>query len=220
MASIRTKGVHASQGGFGAAVEFIGELGRGAGPSCGEFAAMASITRSRCRSSRSPTSKRSSLPSRSGDVGLRHACRTASDLRGGIRARSTIHDYGSVDGETLEDLLVRGPLQEDQAAAIALDVVGALAAAHRAGLVHRDVKPKNIMILPSGPAKVIDFGLAKWAAVEGMIRFPGPSPTWHQSRPACSNGLWMAGRPLLAWRDIVPVSGAGACRSCLRMLGS
>src|SRR3712207_8515568 len=51
-------------------------------------------------------------------------------------------------------------LFRSRAIAIATDVAGALGAAHRAGLTHRDVKPHNIMILPDGRAKLIDFGLA------------------------------------------------------------
>ena len=65
-----------------------------------------------------------------------------------------------VKGQSLDSLLAGDALKEDRVVTIAVDVAGALAAAHQAGLVHRDVKPENIMIQPDGRAKVIDFGLA------------------------------------------------------------
>ena len=65
-----------------------------------------------------------------------------------------------VKGQSLDSLLAGDALKEDRVVTIAVDVAGALAAAHQAGLVHRDVKPENIMIQLDGRAKVIDFGLA------------------------------------------------------------
>ncbi len=65
-----------------------------------------------------------------------------------------------IDGETLADRLVRGPLPLDQALRHAIEMAGALAAAHEAGIVHRDLKPANVMLTRSG-AKLLDFGLAK-----------------------------------------------------------
>jgi predicted Ser/Thr protein kinase len=72
-----------------------------------------------------------------------------------------------IDGETLADRLRRqGRLPWPEAVAIAGQVAGALEAAHRTGIVHRDVKPGNIMLTPSGNVKVMDFGIAAatWAA--------------------------------------------------------
>jgi Tol biopolymer transport system component len=66
-----------------------------------------------------------------------------------------------VEGETLEDRLVRGPLPLHDALTVATQVAGALQVAHEKGIVHRDLKPANIKIIPDGVVKVLDFGLAK-----------------------------------------------------------
>ena len=67
-----------------------------------------------------------------------------------------------VDGETLRQILNRrGRLPLKAALDIAAQVAAALAAAHKAGIVHRDVKPENVMVRPDGYVKVLDFGIAK-----------------------------------------------------------
>jgi eukaryotic-like serine/threonine-protein kinase len=96
----------------------------------------------------------------------------------------TVYDYGEdpsgpyivmeyVDGEDLAAIMRRsGPLPAQQAARIAAAVAHALDAAHARGIVHRDVKPGNILIGRDGRVKVVDFGIAR-AIAEAQMTLPG-----------------------------------------------
>src|SRR5207253_2039484 len=72
-----------------------------------------------------------------------------------------------VEGRTLRDVLAeRGSLPSQEATSIAAQVAGALHYAHETGIVHRDVKPANILLCPDGRVKVADFGIAKAALAD------------------------------------------------------
>ncbi|MCY7411494.1 MAG: protein kinase, partial [Salinibacterium sp.] len=66
-----------------------------------------------------------------------------------------------VDGRLLKDLLADGPLEPGEAMRITAQILTALEYSHRAGVVHRDIKPGNVMITESGLVKVMDFGIAR-----------------------------------------------------------
>ncbi|HYV42469.1 MAG TPA: protein kinase [Thermoanaerobaculia bacterium] len=82
-----------------------------------------------------------------------------------------------VEGETLAERLVRGPLPVEEALEVARQVAEALEAAHERGIVHRDLKPANVKLTPGAQVKVLDFGLAK--ALSGDVSSPdiSTSPT-------------------------------------------
>ena len=74
-------------------------------------------------------------------------------------SRFLILEY--IDGQSLAERLAAGPMPLSEALEVAVQVAGALDAAHEKGIVHRDLKPGNIMLTAAGEAKVLDFGLAR-----------------------------------------------------------
>jgi Tol biopolymer transport system component len=109
----------------------------------------------------------------------------------------TLHDIGSQDGvdylvmeflegETLAERLAKGPLPMAQVLRHAVEIAGALDAAHRHGVVHRDLKPGNIMLTRAG-AKLLDFGLAR-ADPEAAPGASGLSATPTHTRPLTAEG--------------------------------
>ena len=108
----------------------------------------------------------------------------------------SIHDWGEtedgtyyivmeyMEGRTLEDLIQReGPLSPERATEVTLQVARALSAAHESGVIHRDVKPQNILLSKTGEAKVADFGIARAEATTTMTRAGSVMGTVHYISP-------------------------------------
>jgi serine/threonine-protein kinase len=87
----------------------------------------------------------------------------------GDRTYFIVMEY--VDGRTLSSLIKEGPIEPVRAATIGAEVAGALEFAHRRDVIHRDVKPGNVLIDNAGQVKVTDFGIARAAgASEGLTQ--------------------------------------------------
>ena len=94
-----------------------------------------------------------------------------------------------IDGPTLRDRIAQGPLAIDEAVAIARDVAAGLAAAHAHGVVHRDVKPGNVMLAAPRIAKITDFGLARMDGASQSTRTAGVAGTPAYMSPEQAQGL-------------------------------
>jgi eukaryotic-like serine/threonine-protein kinase len=101
------------------------------------------------------------------DAGEERASEEPQGPAGAAAAPYIVFEY--VDGETLKDLIRReGPLEVPQALAYAIEIARALGAAHECHIVHRDVKPHNVLIGAEGGAKITDFGIARTLTEEGL----------------------------------------------------
>jgi serine/threonine-protein kinase len=131
----------------------------------------------------------------------------------------TVHEIGESEdgrlfiampcyqGETLKERIARGPLAIVDAAGIAASIAAGLAAAHSRGIIHRDVKPANVMLTREGGVKLLDFGLAKIAdatittpgLTPGTVAYMSPEQASGQSVTVCSD-LWSLG---VVWYEML-----------------
>jgi non-specific serine/threonine protein kinase len=94
-----------------------------------------------------------------------------------------------VEGETLADRLERGPLAYEEALQVCAQIAEALEVAHERGVVHRDLKPGNVMLGPRGLVKVLDFGLVKTTGVADPASGPERGLTREELSDLQAGGL-------------------------------
>lgn len=92
-------------------------------------------------------------------------------------------DMGFVEGRDLRHVMAEGPLPEEEALAIVRDAARGLAAMHAAGIVHRDIKPGNLLLTPEGILRIVDFGLARAPRAARITGTGATLGTWSYMAP-------------------------------------
>ncbi|HEY5658621.1 MAG TPA: serine/threonine-protein kinase, partial [Myxococcota bacterium] len=126
-----------------------------------------------------------------------------------------------VEGETLAERLERGALPGPEVLALGGQIADALDKAHRAGVVHRDLKPGNVMLTKTG-AKLMDFGLARAAGAPGAAAGSGVSQGTPTQSPTIDKPLTAAGTIVGTFQYMAPEQlegGEADARSDLWALG-
>ena len=133
----------------------------------------------------------------SSNTAFRERMKREADIAGRLTEPHVvpIHDYGEIDGQfyvdmrliegtDLRSVLTRyGPLNPARAVAVVRQIAAALDAAHRAGVMHRDVKPENILVTDDDFAYLVDFGIARAATDAGLTQPGTMVGTYHYMAP-------------------------------------
>jgi serine/threonine-protein kinase len=108
-----------------------------------------------------------------------------------------------VEGQTLADILSQRQIPPEEALRLVTHVADALGAAHARGLVHRDVKPANVIVTPTGQTKLLDLGIAK------VVMFPAQSADASTASAMTAEGMFIGTPPYMSPEQILqrPLDG-------------
>lgn len=122
----------------------------------------------------------------------------------GVSPRGPYFVMEFVEGNTLQQFLSRGNLSTERALTILLQAARGLSYAHRNGVIHRDVKPANILVSRSGQVKISDFGIAAVQALAAPAEETGEEDTGSRRRTALGTRSFMAPEQRVSFDDVGP----------------
>jgi serine/threonine protein kinase len=147
-------------------------------------------------------------PELSDRPGVRQLLRHEAAVAAGLNHPAIVHIYDIleegdtdwivmelVEGETLAEILRAGPLSLARAVRLGREIAKGLAKAHSQGIVHRDLKALNVMVTPSGHAKILDFGIAKLTGPAG-VETGSARPDSGLGTPSAMSPEQILGKPL------------------------